>query len=45
MRRLSHENVLRIYDFYELDADFYYIVVELVHGGELFHRVEAKVRL
>lgn len=43
MRGLKHTNVLRIYDFYELDAEYYYIVLELMHGGELFRRIEKKV--
>lgn len=43
MRGLQHTNVLRIYDFYELDAGFYYMVVEHMHGGELFRRIGEKV--
>ncbi|CAM9982158.1 unnamed protein product, partial [Pylaiella littoralis] len=42
MRGLKHENVLRIYDFYELEVDHYFIVLEYMKGGELFNRIEKK---
>lgn len=44
MHGLNHKNVVRIYEFYELDARYYYIVLEHMHGGELFRRIEQKVR-
>lgn len=42
-RLRTHPNVLSIYDFYELDVGYYYIVLECMEGGELFRRIEKKV--
>jgi serine/threonine protein kinase len=43
LRQLNHVNIISMYDFVEESAHFY-VVLELVKGGELFDRIAAKVR-
>ncbi|KAI7869062.1 kinase-like domain-containing protein [Spinellus fusiger] len=38
MRTLQHENIVDLIQFSESD-DYYYIVLELCEGGELFHQI------
>ena len=38
MRQLDHPNIVRLIDFSE-SQQFYYIVLELCPGGELFHQI------
>lgn len=38
MRQLNHKNVVKLIDFKETQ-DHYFIVLELVPGGELFHQI------
>ncbi|KAK9760802.1 MAPK-activated protein kinase Srk1, variant 2 [Basidiobolus ranarum] len=38
MRNISHPNVARLLDFKDT-KDFYYLILELLGGGELFHRI------
>ncbi|KAG7472503.1 hypothetical protein MATL_G00109470 [Megalops atlanticus] len=38
LRRIKHENVVGLEDFYE-SRSHYYLVMELVSGGELFDRI------
>jgi serine/threonine-protein kinase RCK2 len=38
MRQLRHENVVQLIDFVEL-PDYYFIILELLPGGELFHQI------
>lgn len=38
MRQLRHKNIVKLLDFIE-SPDNYYIVLELVPGGELFHQI------
>jgi len=38
MRQLDHPNVVRLLDFSE-SQQYYYIVLELCPGGELFHQI------
>src|SRR5271163_1620488 len=38
MRQLDHPNVVRLIDFSE-SRHYYYIVLELCPGGELFHQI------
>uniref|UniRef100_A0A8C9SA50 non-specific serine/threonine protein kinase n=1 Tax=Scleropages formosus TaxID=113540 RepID=A0A8C9SA50_SCLFO len=38
LRRIKHENIIGLEDFYESDTH-YYLVMELVLGGELFDRL------
>ncbi|KAJ8258006.1 hypothetical protein GJAV_G00192090 [Gymnothorax javanicus] len=38
LRRIQHENVVRLEQFYE-SRTHYYLVMELVSGGELFDRI------
>src|SRR5438034_8528001 len=38
MRQLDHDNVVRLVDFSE-SKQYYYIILELCPGGELFHQI------
>lgn len=38
MRNMQHENIVRLVQFSESD-DYYFLVLELCKGGELFHRI------
>lgn len=38
MRQLDHPNIVRLVDFSE-SRQYYYIVLELCPGGELFHQI------
>jgi serine/threonine protein kinase len=38
MRQLDHPNIVRLIDFSE-SRQYYYIVLELCPGGELFHQI------
>lgn len=35
--------MVKIYNFYENDPKYYYIVLEFIAGGELFDRIVQKV--
>lgn len=43
LRQLRHPNVVNIYEFYQDDPAYYYMVLELMEGGELFDRIVKKV--
>ena len=38
MRQLDHPNIIKLIDFSE-SKQYYYIVLELAPGGELFHQI------
>eukprot|EP00567_Pseudictyota_dubia_P001871 CAMPEP_0197464540 /NCGR_PEP_ID=MMETSP1175-20131217/64075_1 /TAXON_ID=1003142 /ORGANISM="Triceratium dubium, Strain CCMP147" /LENGTH=422 /DNA_ID=CAMNT_0043000521 /DNA_START=3 /DNA_END=1272 /DNA_ORIENTATION=- len=38
---MDHPNIIRLYDVYE-EPQYYYLVTEIVRGGELFDRVVSK---
>lgn len=38
MRQLDHPSIVHMYEFQETD-DHYFIILELVEGGELFHQI------
>src|SRR3954464_2643450 len=38
MRQLDHPNIVRLIDFSE-SRQYYYIILELAPGGELFHQI------
>jgi serine/threonine protein kinase len=38
MRNIQHKNIVRLVQFSESD-DYYFLVLELCDGGELFHRI------
>lgn len=38
MRQLDHPNIIKLIDFSE-SKPYYYIVLELAPGGELFHQI------
>ena len=38
LKGLDHPNILKVYEFYE-DKRNFYIVTELLTGGELFDRI------
>ena len=38
MRQLDHPNVIKLIDFAE-SRQYYYIILELAPGGELFHQI------
>ncbi|CAN0468583.1 unnamed protein product [Discosporangium mesarthrocarpum] len=35
---MNHENIVKLFDFYE-EKHFYYLVMEILNGGELFDRI------
>ncbi|CAM9817661.1 unnamed protein product, partial [Ascophyllum nodosum] len=39
---LDHPNVIKIYSFYRNDPQYFYMVLELMSGGELFDRIVEK---
>lgn len=41
LTELSHPNIIRLYDVYD-EPQYYYLITEIVRGGELFDRVVAK---
>lgn len=43
LRALEHPNIVGIYQFYEHDPLYYYMVTEFMAGGELFGRIVRKV--
>ncbi|XP_051806932.1 serine/threonine-protein kinase Chk2 isoform X2 [Acanthochromis polyacanthus] len=44
LQRVNHPCLIKTEDFYQTD-DSYYIVLELMEGGELFHRVKSQQQL
>lgn len=38
MKALSHDHLVKFIDFYE-DSDYYFLVMEMMSGGELFTRI------
>jgi serine/threonine protein kinase len=38
MRQLDHPNIIKLLDFFE-SRHYYFIVLELAPGGELFHQI------
>jgi serine/threonine-protein kinase RCK2 len=38
MRQLNHSNIVSLHDFQE-SKDYYYLILELLSGGELFHQI------
>lgn len=38
MRQLDHPNIIKLIDFSE-SRQYYYIILELAQGGELFHQI------
>uniref|UniRef100_A0A4W6FK32 Checkpoint kinase 2 n=1 Tax=Lates calcarifer TaxID=8187 RepID=A0A4W6FK32_LATCA len=44
LQRIDHPCLIKTEDFYQTE-DSYYIVLELMEGGELFHRVKSKQQL
>lgn len=45
LRAMQHPNIVAIYQFYDDEPDFYYVVLEYMEGGELFDRIVKKVRI
>ena len=41
LSKLSHPNIMQIYEFYD-DSKCFYIVSEFIPGGELFDRIDEK---
>lgn len=41
MRQINHNNIIRFFELDE-DRDSYYVVMEVVDGGELFDQIVAK---
>ncbi|OZJ06282.1 hypothetical protein BZG36_00811 [Bifiguratus adelaidae] len=38
MRTVDHPSIIKLYDFFET-PDYYFLILELMEGGELFHRI------
>jgi len=41
MRKLKHENLVRLYEVHESNNSIYF-VIDLLRGGELLNRIKAK---
>jgi len=39
LRSLKHASIISIYDVFQTDSDYVYLVMERVKGGELFNRI------
>lgn len=44
LQDLDHPNVIKIYNFFHNDPQYFYMTLEMMRGGELFDRVVEKVR-
>lgn len=44
LRTLDHPNVVKIYEYFE-DMDHFYIIMDLISGGELFDEIIRKGHL
>lgn len=43
LKLMNHDHIIRLHDYFETPA-YYYLVLELCEGGELFDRIVEKVR-
>ncbi|CAM9277791.1 unnamed protein product [Ascophyllum nodosum] len=41
LQEINHENIVKLYDFFE-EKHFYFLVMEILGGGELFDRIVVK---
>jgi len=41
LRKVKHQNIIQLFDFFE-EPDMFYLVTELMEGGELFDRIVQK---
>lgn len=41
MRQINHNNIIKLYELDE-DKESYYVVMEVVNGGELFDQIVSK---
>ena len=41
LRKIDHPNIIKLYDFFE-EPNMFYMVTELMEGGELFDRIVKK---
>ncbi|CAB1102722.1 unnamed protein product [Ectocarpus sp. CCAP 1310/34] len=41
LQEIEHENIVKLYDFYQ-EKHFFYLVMEILDGGELFDRIVLK---
>ena len=41
LKEIDHPNVMRIYELFHDEVN-YYLIMELMHGGELFDRIKLK---
>ena len=42
LRLCDHANIISFYDFFDDEPEKYYLVVEMIKGGELFDRISEK---
>ena len=42
MAKLQHEHIVGLHEIYKVDTEWYYMVMEYVHGGELLDRLVQK---
>lgn len=41
LRKLKHQNIIRLYEVYESDKNIH-LILEYLEGGELFERIKKK---
>ena len=44
MRQVNHKNIIKVFDVYDTPNTLY-LVLEMAHGGELFHKILENKRL
>jgi calcium/calmodulin-dependent protein kinase I len=42
LSQLSHPNIIRLFDWYDVPKAYFYVVLEFMSGGELFDRIVKK---
>ena len=43
LKKIDHQNVVKIYEFY-MDAENYYLITEYCPGGDLFEQIKNEAK-